>query len=355
VKRRAFLLAPLALAALRARAADDYPPVAPGHALEFPRDHGAHPAFRTEWWYVTGWLAGQGAQESGFQVTFFRSRPRVAEGNPSAFAPRQFVFAHAALADPREGRLVHDQRAARAGFGLADAREGDTDVWVDDWSLRHGPHGYAARIPARDFALELAFRPTQPILPQGDRGYSRKGPLAAQASYYYSRPHLAVEGTVGRGARSERVAGRAWLDHEWSSEYLAPQAVGWDWVGLNLADGGALMAFRIRGREAGTFWAAGTLRAAAGGVRTFAPGEVRFEPQRRWKSPRTEVEYPVAMRVRAGELELDLEPLMDDQELDSRASTGTIYWEGAVRARSAGRVVGTGYLELTGYWKPLKL
>jgi predicted secreted hydrolase len=355
VKRRSFLLGTLALAALRARAADDYPGVTRGHALAFPRDHGAHPAFRTEWWYVTGWLAGEGGRESGFQVTFFRSRPRVAEGNPSAFAPRQFVFAHAALADPREGRLVHDQRAARAGFGLADAREGDTDVWVDDWSLRHGPDGYAARIPARDFALELAFRPTQPMLLQGERGYSRKGPLAAQSSYYYSRPHLAVEGTVGRGARSERVAGRAWLDHEWSSEYLAPQAAGWDWVGLNLADGGALMAFRIRGRDAGTFWAAGTLRAADGRVRTFAPGEVRFEPQRRWKSPRTEVEYPVAMRVRAGDLELDLEPLMDDQELDSRASTGTIYWEGAVRARSGGRVVGMGYLELTGYWKPLKL
>jgi predicted secreted hydrolase len=356
VKRRTFLLGPLALAGLRAGAADDdYPPVTPGRVLAFPRDHGAHPAFRTEWWYLTGWLTGEGGRERGFQVTFFRSRPRIAEDNPSAFAPRQLVFAHAALADPREGHLVHDQRAARAGFGLADAREGDTDVWVDDWSLRHGRGGYAARIPARDFALELAFEPTQAILLQGERGYSRKGPLAEQSSYYYSRPHLAVEGTVSRGARSERVAGRAWLDHEWSSEYLAPQAVGWDWAGLNLADGGALRVFRIRGREAEVFWAAGTLRGADGRRRIFSPGEIRFEPRRRWKSPRTEVEYPVAMRVRAGELELDLEPLMDDQELDSRASTGTIYWEGAVRASTGGRAVGAGYLELTGYWRPLKL
>jgi predicted secreted hydrolase len=358
VRRRRFLLAPLALLAPRAPragAAEDYPPVVPGHALEFPRDHGAHPAFRTEWWYVTGWLGGEGGRTLGFQVTFFRSRPRIAEANPSAFAPRQLVFAHAALADPRERRLVHDQRAARAGFGLADARAGDTDAWVEDWSLRRGPEGYAARIPARDFALELAFGPTQPILPHGEQGYSRKGPLPAQSSYYYSRPHLAVSGTVARGARREPVTGSAWLDHEWSSEYMAAGAVGWDWIGVNLADGGALMAFRMRGRDGGTFWTGGTLRTADSRVRTFAPEEVRFAPQRRWKSPRTETEYPVAMHVRVGELAVAIEPLFDDQELDSRASTGTIYWEGAVRARAGERAIGTGYLELTGYWRPLKL
>jgi predicted secreted hydrolase len=355
VKRRAFLASPLALLAARVVAAEAYPPVAPGHVLRFPRDHGAHPAFRTEWWYVTGWLAGDGERELGFQITFFRSRPRIAEANPSAFAARQLVFAHAALADPRDKRLVHDQRAARAGFGLADAREQETAVWVDDWSLKGTAGGYAARIPARDFTLELEFAATQPVLLQGERGYSRKGPLAAQASYYYSRPQLAVAGTVARGARTERVSGRAWLDHEWSSEVMAPEAAGWDWMGINLADGGALMAFRMRGRDARALWAGGALREADGRVRVFAPGEIRFEPLRRWKSPRTEVEYPVAMRVRVGDLVLDIEPLMDDQELDSRASTGTIYWEGAVRARAGGRVAGAGYLELTGYWRPLKL
>lgn len=353
--RRAFLAGPLALFAARIAAAEAYPPVTPGYVLQFPRDHGAHPAFRTEWWYVTGWLTDEGGRETGFQVTFFRNRPRIAEANPSAFAARQLVFAHAALADPRDGRLVHDQRAARAGFGLAEAREHDTDVWVDDWSLKHTSGGYLARIPARDFTLALECVATQPILLQGDGGYSRKGPLAAQASYYYSRPQLAVAGTVTRGARTERVSGRAWLDHEWSSEVMAPEATGWDWTGINLADGGGLMAFRMRSREAGAFWAGGALRDADGRVRVLSPGEIRFEPRRRWRSPRTEVEYPVAMRVRAGDVVLDLEPLMDDQELDSRASTGTIYWEGAVRARGGGRIVGLGYLELTGYWKPLKL
>ena len=124
---------------------------------------------------------------------------------------------------------------------------------------------------------------------------------------------------------------------------------------MNLAGGGALMAFRIRDRQGRTYWAGGSLRDAAGRVRILGPGEVSFAPLRRWRSPRSGADYPVAMRLRAGGLDLDLEPLMDDQELDARASTGTIYWEGAVRAHAAGKPQGQGYLELTGYWKPLKL
>jgi predicted secreted hydrolase len=354
VRRRAFLAAPLALLA-RAAAADGYPDVVPGRALAFPRDHGAHPAFRTEWWYVTGWLRA-GAREIGFQVTFFRSRPRIAEDSPSAFAPRQLVFAHAAIADPAVGRLLHDQRAARAGFGLAAAREDTTGVDLDDWSLALAGGVYRTRIVGREFAFELEFAPSQPILLQGEAGFSRKGPEPGQASYYYSRPHLAVTGTVARNGRRERVDGAAWLDHEWSSEYLAPEAAGWDWVGLNLDGGGALMAFRIRAKSGGVFWAGGGWRDGGDGrPRVLAPDEVRFDPLRRWRSPRTEIEYPVAMRLHAGGRELELAPLMDDQELDSRASTGVIYWEGAVTARAGGRPVGRGYLELTGYGKPVRL
>jgi len=332
MRRRAFLTSPLALVALGA-AANDYPLVTPGREPRFPRDHGAHPEYRTEWWYVTGWLRDGAGRDLGFQVTFFRNRPRVAEGNPSAFAPKQLLFAHAAIADPAAGRLVHDQRAARGGFGLAEAREPTTDVRIDDWSMVLGEGSYRVRIAAREFAFDLEFKPTQPILLQGDRGYSRKGPAAEHAP----------------------VTGSAWLDHEWSSEYLAKDASGWDWAGINLDDGGALMAFRIRAKAGGAFWAGGTLRAADGRVQTFGPGDIRFEPARTWRSQRTEVTYPVAMRLRAGELELALEPLLDDQELDSRSSTGTIYWEGAVRALRDGRPAGRGYLELTGYWKPLNL
>jgi predicted secreted hydrolase len=333
----------------------EFPAVVPGTLVSLPRDAGAHPAYRTEWWYVTGWVRDATGRERGIQITFFRNRPGVAEANPSAFAPKQLLFAHAAIADPRIGHLLRDQRAARAGFELAESAEGHTEVHIGDWSLRAEGDGYIARIPANGFAIDVTFRATQPVLLEGERGYSRKGPVADQASYYYSRPHLAVSGTIEVDGVRQPVTGEAWLDHEWSSEYLAPDAAGWDWVGINLRDGGALMAFRIRDKHGGVFWAGGTLRRPDGSVRRFAPDEIRFSPLRRWRSPRTQASYPVAMRVEAGDLRFDLEPIMDDQELDSRASVGTVYWEGAVRAKVRERVVGRGYLELTGYWRPLKL
>ena len=354
MRRRAFLALPLGAVVATARAQVDYAHVIPDRPLQFPRDHGSHPSYRTEWWYATGWIADASGNAYGIQVTFFRNRPRVAEANPSAFAPRQLLFAHAALADPRRGRLLHDQRAAREGFGLAGAEEGKTHVWIDDWSLALAGEVFVARLVAREFAFDLRFTPKQQLLLQGDSGFSRKGPGTPQASYYYSAPQLAVTGTIGVGGRSAAVTGTAWLDHEWSSEYLATEAAGWDWTGINLADGGAMMAFRIRDKSNGTFWAAATLRGADGATRSFSRNQVRFTPLRTWRSPRTGVAYPVAMRVTAHSMELVLQPLFDDQELDSRASTGTIYWEGAVRASVAGREAGRGYLELTGYGAPLR-
>jgi predicted secreted hydrolase len=351
--KRILALFALGLAPLCACAAD-YPPVRPGVALQFPRDYGSHPQFRNEWWYITGWLRSADGRELGVQITFFRNRPRIAEDVASRFAPTQLLFAHAALSDPRIG-LLHDQRAARAGFGLAEAEEGRTDVAIEDWSLKATERGYAAEVSSRDFRYALRFEPTQGVLPEGERGFSRKGPGAAQASYYYSQPHLAVTGTVHIQGEERSVSGEAWLDHEWSSEPLGQGAVGWDWVGINLQGGGALMAFRIRDKDGGTFWAGGTLRGADGRVRTLKPGEVRFTALRRWRSPRTGAEYPVAVRVEAGPLVLQLEPLIDDQELDTRASTGTVYWEGAVRTTQAEGAAGLGYLELTGYWKPIRL
>ncbi len=354
MKRRSFLSLPL-LGAAPASAADDYPPVVPGRALAFPRDRGSHPDFRTEWWYVTGWLADASGAPYGVQVTFFRNRPRVAEDSRSAFAPRQLLFAHAALADPRLGRLRHDQRMAREGFGLAGAAEDDTRAWIDDWSLAFVDGAYVATIGARDFTLRLSFAPTQSPLLEGESGFSRKGPEPRQASYYVSEPQLAVRGSIAVDGRETAVSGTAWLDHEWSSEYLAPSASGWDWTGINLADGGALMAFRIRQRGGGTLWRGGSLRSKDGGTRVFASNEIKFVPARTWRSPRTGVSYPVAMTVRAGERNYELRPLIDDQELDASASTGTVYWEGAVRALSEGAEIGRGYLELTGYGAPLRL
>ncbi|HYA45924.1 MAG TPA: lipocalin-like domain-containing protein [Burkholderiales bacterium] len=352
--RRLALALALAAGPLAVQGQGEYPPVLRGVPLQFPRDYGSHPQFRNEWWYITGWLRA-GGRELGMQITFFRNRPRVAEDSPSRFAPRQLLFAHAALSTPDSGRLLVDQRAARAGFGLAEAAEGRTDVSIEDWSLKAVQAGYTAEISARDFRYALRFETRQPPLVQGESGFSRKGPDRAQASYYYSLPHLAVKGRVFVNGRDLEVTGEAWLDHEWSSAPLGGDAVGWDWVGINLADGGALMAFRIRGKDGGTFWAGGAIRGADGRVRNLQPRDVRFTPLRRWRSPRSGTEYPVAMRLEAGNLALEIDPLMDDQELDARASTGTVYWEGAIRARQGAKAAGQGYLELTGYWRPLRL
>ena len=239
------------------------------------------------------------------------------------------------MADPARGRLLHEERAARAGFSLAEAEQARTGVWIDDWRLEQHGEQYHARIAGKEIDFDLTCFSRSLVL-QGDAGFSRKGRRPQEASYYYSRPHMNVAGTVN----GKQASGTAWLDHEWSSAYLAPEAAGWDWCGINLFDGGSLMAFRMRSK--------------AGGVHYADPG-TSFEVLRTWKSPRTAVEYPVSMLVRTRQGELRLEPLMDDQELDARASTGTIYWEGAVRAFSGKNEVGRGYLELTGYWKPMKL
>jgi len=351
----------LAVAALLTAAAPapapapDYAAVRPGVPIRFPADHGAHPAFRTEWWYVTGWLDVPGGAPMGFQVTFFRTRPATDPRNPSRFAPRQILFAHAALSDPALGRLLHDQRIARVGFGLAEASTADTDLTIDQWRMQRQADGsFTTRIPARDFTLALRFAPTQPPLLQGDAGVSRKGPLPAQASHYYSVPQLRVMGSIRRGGRDVRVTGRAWLDREWSSTYLDTRAVGWDWIGFNLDDGGALMVFRVRDRAGGALWAGGSLRRPDGRVTRFRPRDVVFTPLRRWRSPRTGALYPVeqqvSVRLPEGWRRWRIAPLFDDQELDSRAGGGPVYWEGA--ARTAG---GRGYLELTGYASRLRM
>ena len=331
-----------------------FAPVVPGYELQFPRDAGSHPEFRIEWWYVTGWLQAEG-QPLGFQVTFFRARPELNHENPSAFTPRQVIVAHTALSDPRHGRLIHAQRTARAVFELAGAAAGDTRVWIEDWKLERHEEGYRAVIEDSALEIELVLAPSQPPLLQGTRGFSRKGPAPESASYYYSEPHLRVSGTASHSGMRRAVSGSAWLDHEWSSSYLPEQASGWDWIGINLAHGGALMAFRMRKRQGGTFWAAGTHRDPDGRVETHGPSHVVFEARREWRSPRTGTVYPVSWMVRAGTLEITIEPLMDDQEHDTRRSTGTVYWEGAVRAYRNGVEVGRGYLELTGYWRPMSL
>ncbi len=332
-----------------------YAPVTPLKPLIFPADFGSHPDFRTEWWYVTGWLTTQQGDPLGFQITFFRTKPDTDPANPSAFAPHQLLIAHCALSDPKRGRLWQDQRIRRAGLQLAEAAEGDTHVWIERWSLKREGETYAAKIDAEDFSLDLALSATQGVMINGEAGVSRKGPLAQAASYYYSLPHMRVTGEIARKGVAALVSGEAWFDHEWSSEYLDAEASGWDWIGINLEDGAALMAFRIRGLQGQQRWAGATYRSGDGRVRILQPADIGFRAGRRWMSPRTGIAYPVEWSVRLGSREIQLEPLFDDQENDTRLSTGAIYWEGAVRAYEQRRLIGHGYLELTGYGERLRL
>lgn len=382
--RRRLLLAaaaaPVLATSARTQASESGTPDKLGpRTLVFPRDHGSHPQTAIEWWYITGHTQvddGGSASVIGFQLTFFRSRIPATQQMASRFAARQLLFAHAAVTDVRAKRFLHDQRIAREGFTVVSASESDTRLRLRDWSLVHADGQYQARILADGFSLALDFTSTQAIVLQGDQGWSRKGPRPGQASFYYSRPQLAFDGQIGIGnrrlqvhgdgarhadpTRLAAVTGAAWLDHEWSDSLLPPDAVGWDWLGINLFDGSALTAFQIRDKGGKPLWDGGSLRRPAGDrggeTRVFSRGEALFQAMRHWTSPRTLATYPVEWTLRTPAGQYLVRALLDDQELDSRNSTGAIYWEGLCDVHdSQRRHVGRGYLELTGYNRPLVL
>jgi len=365
MQRRNFLLALASLPAWRPSLAQvlsadpvEFAPVLPGRKLVFPADHGAHPNFRTEWWYATGWLRLPDASPVGFQITFFRVRSGIGESSASAFAPRQLVLAHAAIADPAFGRLRHDQRAARVAFGRAGFDTQRTRVWVGDWRLERleqGAEHYQATVTSETFAYSLQLKPTRAPMLNGQAGFSRKAPDPRHASYYYSQPQMQVSGSLKLAGNTRKVTGEAWLDHEWSSQLLPEGAQGWDWIGVNLFDGSALMAFRLRRADNHALWSAASFRPAAGETQSYAPEAVAFEPLADWRSPRTGITYPVQWQVRVGQRVFQVHALMADQELDSRLSTGAIYWEGAIRLLENGREVGRGYLEMTGYGDKIRV
>lgn len=341
--------------------------------MRFPRDFGAHRDSRTEWWYITG-HGMQGQRVFGFQVTFFRSLVPATQTLRSPFAARHLVFAHAAVTDIAAGRQVHDQRIARwsglptseDGFGRAFAADADTDLRLgtgaDAWTLRRiSDNRYRARAVSDRFSIDLELQTTQSTLLQGNAGLSQKGPAPQQVSRYYSVPQMRASGGINIGGKRYvlddpvQAANAAWLDHEWSDEFLPPEAVGWDWLGINGFDGFALTVFRLRRADGSALWAGGSWR-AGGTLQTFAADSIRFEVLRRWTSPHTGVQYPVALKLATPAGNFTLHALMDDQELDSRESTGAVYWEGLSELRNtAGEPVGRGYLELTGYQSPLRL
>ncbi len=368
--RRALLLAGLAGSCGMGRAAEFK-----ARTLVFPRDFGSHPDTRTEWWYITGYAssgatgtAGAGARLFGFQITFFRSLVDGTQDMKSSFAAKQLLFAHAAITDVQGKKLWHDQRIGRSSgeqdIKGASASEKDTAVHLRDWSLVRKSNGeYTAVVTGADFQLNLQFRETQPLMLQGDKGLSRKGPQPQQASFYYSKPQLAVAGSLtvkGQTKAVEASRGVAWLDHEWSNEVLPPGAVGWDWIGMNLFDGSALTAFRLRDKSGNTVWDGGSFRHPKMNppdrAHVFSRGEVIFQASRGWKSPLTQASYPVEWLVRTPADYYIVKALVDNQELDSRSTTGAVYWEGlADLYDSNNRHVGRGYLEMTGYAKPLRM
>lgn len=353
---------PVSVAHVDSAAGAAYPEVFP-RKFVFPQDFGAHPDYRTEWWYITGWL-GEGADKMGFQVTFFRSRTLHPDSNPSRFAPRQLLFAHAALALPGEGQLRHAEVAGRAGSAGASFSTTDSALTLSGWSLkRTADDHYKMMIPAEQFTLELdGFTALAPVL-RGDSGFSAKGPTAQSASYYYSRPQLNVSakialkntsGVRGRAEQLFKLNGSAWFDHEWSSSLLMAGAVGWDWIGINLLDGSSLMAFRMRNAAKETLFSEWDWRDPRGQV-IERRQDVRWQPLGQWRSSRSLFTYPEHFQLQVGDRTLTLKPLMSDQEVNAQASTGGFYYEGAVELSEEGKLLGRGYLELTGYGAPVAL
>jgi predicted secreted hydrolase len=324
-----------------------YPIITPNTVLRFPRDHGAHPEHRIEWWYVTGWLDAQ-PQPLGFQVTFFRARPGIAEQLQSPLAARQLMFAHAAVSDASRGSLLKAETAARVGIGARFSVD-DLAVSLNQWHMQRLPDDrLQMRVQAAQFALDLVAQPTQPVLLQGINGFSQKGPDARLASHYISWPHLQIRGTVTLNDAPRQVTGRAWFDHEWSSEVLGDTGVGWDWMGINLQDGGALMAFRIRNAQGLAVYAHAAHRNAQGVITQYSPDQVAWTPKRVWKSPATGATYPVELSLQIGPHAVQLTPLMDNQELVTQRTGQVTYWEGLVEVTGSS-LAGRGYLELTGY------
>jgi predicted secreted hydrolase len=320
--------------------------------LSFPKDHGPHPDFRTEWWYYTGNLRTAAGRHLGFQLTFFRvALAPAAAPRPSAWATRQLYFAHFALTDTAGGRFHAGSRVSRGAQDLAGAELAPFRVWVEDWSAIGD--GTSARLRASDgdVALDLNVWPAKPLVLQGDRGLSRKGAEPGNASFYYSFTRMPARGVVRLGAETLEVEGEAWMDREWSTSGLGPGVEGWDWFALQLDDGRELMFYLLR-RGDGTPdpFSAGTLVAADGTARRLEAGDVRVEPLAHWTSPRSGVRYPARWRVTvpSDDLRVEIEPRLADQEL----RVGTRYWEGAVAASgvAGGRLVaGHGYVELVGY------
>lgn len=323
----------------------------------FPGDHGPHPEFKHEWWYLTGQVTGDDGRRFGYQFTLFRRAltPRAPD-RASAWASNQLYMAHLALTDVLEQRFYHDERYGRGALGLAGVDAEPFQAWLEDWSLRQDTpacreclHGNL-RAASQAFTLQLTVRNQHDPVLHGDRGLSRKGNTPGNASYYYSYPRLATSGTIRLNGKDYRVTGSSWFDHEWSTSALEAGQAGWDWFSLQLSDQTELMLFRLRHRKdpersllSGTY-------IAGDAARSLGRDDFRLRILDYWRSPETSVRYPQKWRILVPSLGYDLTvtPWLADQEMN----LGFRYWEGAIRIsgrRGNEQVSGNGYMELTGY------
>lgn len=325
--------------------------------FDFPADHGPHPAFRTEWWYVTGNLTSEDGRDVGFQLTIFRNAltPGEAE-SPSGWSTHQAYMGHFALTDVEGERFHAFERFARGAAGLAGAESQPLRVWLEDWSLEATPPGtFPLRLEARAGAVALRLRLDEgkPAVYQGEDGLSQKGPEPGNASYYYSHTRMPASGTVVLDGDTLDVSGLTWLDREWSTSALAEGQVGWDWFALQLNDGWDLMIYQLRRADGGADpLSDGVLVDPSGRRVPLEWGtDVTMEATGTWTSPIDGAAYPSGWRIVVPDRGWDLtvEPRIPDQELD----VSFRYWEGAVAVEGAGEggrpVTGKGYVELTGY------
>lgn len=331
-------------------------------AFSFPADHGPHPEFRNEWWYVTGNLESTAGRRFGYELTVFRFAlaPRRSE-SPSAWRSNQVYIAHLAVTDPEEDRFLTDEKFSRGAAGLAGATAAPFAVWIDDWRIADrrdgkengdsGPREAWSLVAASDdFALELELDALKPPVLNGDAGLSQKSDQPGNASYYYSLTRVATRGRIRIGDEAFDVAGLSWLDREWSSSALDRNQVGWDWFALQLDDGTELMYYSLRRNDGSEDRnSAGTLTARDGSAIKLDAAAVRLTVLDTWDSPAGGT-YPSRWRltVPAERLTLEIEPVMANQEL----FTTVRYWEGAVDVagtRGDERISGRGYVELTGY------
>ena len=333
-----------------------YQKALPGRKITFPVDHYSHPSFKTEWWYYTGHLETESGMRYGYQVTFFRFGLRDRQNEAKEKPPfSELYMAHFALSDIKAKEFRYRERINRGYNGKAGAATDRYLVWNEDWKVAGDQNNHTFQVKDRGTELQLNLKSLkQPVL-HGENGLSPKAAGEGRASYYYSLTRMQSEGALTIDGKTEKVRGLSWMDHEFGSNQLGQDQVGWDWFSIQIDDRTELMLYLMR-RKDGTVdpYSSGTLVKADGFTRHLKLNEYRVEVLGRWRSPVSGADYPMRWRVTipAEQIELEINPAFQNQELVTNRSTRVTYWEGAVDVggKSRGKTIsGAGYVEMTGY------